>query len=315
MVNKNELYYKKIISRILHWSGLNYLITKAGRKDALIITYHKIVDHDTLFDYVAKKEFEKQMVYLSKNYNVVSLESYVKSKGRMRNAVVITVDDGYKDFYDNAYPTLKRLKLPATIFVSTKNVNTTNMFWWDKIEEVSTSKNIKMFLADQQSFGLNDIFDYLKTKDEKYREEYANKLMKDNGIMEKNRIYLSWDELREIAKNNISIGGHTVNHPFLEKLTYKQQMKEIKDNRDKLNKNLKIKVDTFGYPYGSFNEESIKILKELKFLCGCSGTSGLNKQPIDEYKLKRITISCNDDITIFKVKMTGIFEVLREIIK
>lgn len=313
MISKNQFVYKKMLSRVIYWSGLNYLLRKIGRKGALIITYHRIVEDKTLFDYVTKKEFEKQMAYLARHYNVVSLEDYAKGA---RNAVIVTVDDGYKDFYDNAYPVLKKLNIPATIFVSTKNVDTKNMFWWDKIEQAAMLTGIKQFKTEEGLVGLDRIFDYLKSKDNKYREAYVKKLVTDSRIsLGKQRIYLSWAELVQLVKSNISIGGHTANHTFLGKLSYKEQKKEIKDNIDRLNKKLQINAKTFGYPYGSYNEDSLKIMRELKLHFACTGIQGLNKNPSNEYELKRISISRDDDITIFKVKMTGVFEFLKSILK
>ena len=72
--------------------------------------------------------FAEQMSWLGKNYKVIPLqeltEGYLaKGKTPPRNVAVITFDDGYEDNYTKAFPVLRHLGLPATIFCVTKYLN------------------------------------------------------------------------------------------------------------------------------------------------------------------------------------------------
>lgn len=79
----------------------------------LILNYHSINPNHK---YSTKPEdFDKQMKYLSDNFNVIRLnEVYNKNSGFY---IVITLDDGFVDNYDYAFPVLKKYNLPATIFL------------------------------------------------------------------------------------------------------------------------------------------------------------------------------------------------------
>ena len=90
-----------------------------------VITYHSINPKTDPVMYrliVSPQAFQRQMQFLKKHhYNVISLEALgrlMQNKERFPfKTIAITFDDGYKDNYTYAYPVLKKLGLPATIFV------------------------------------------------------------------------------------------------------------------------------------------------------------------------------------------------------
>ncbi len=90
-----------------------------------ILMYHQVGEFENVTRLKANfchvKRFEKQMRFLKRwGYNVVSLTDAVKGlKGEIalpKHSVVITFDDGYENFYDFAYPILKELELPSTVY-------------------------------------------------------------------------------------------------------------------------------------------------------------------------------------------------------
>ena len=105
--------------------------------------------------YVTPKMFRFQMWYLKKSgFKVLSLSDMlaaVAAGKRTDNIVSITFDDGYRDFYLNAYPTLKRYGYPSIVYVvsdrtgmvntwDSENENITKpLMNWDMIREVSQS--------------------------------------------------------------------------------------------------------------------------------------------------------------------------------
>ena len=67
-----------------------------------------------------------------------------------------------------------------------------------------------------------------------------------------------------LIKNGHEIGCHTLNHPKLKSLNYPQQLKEIIESKIFLEKNFKIKINKFAYPFGNtkyINRDSIKIIE------------------------------------------------------
>lgn len=93
---------------------------------------------------VSTKTFQRQMSFLkSHKYNIVPLETLaamVRDKQKIPpKTIAITFDDGYKDNYTFAFPILKRYKIPATIFVITREIGRPDRLSWEEIKEMSDS--------------------------------------------------------------------------------------------------------------------------------------------------------------------------------
>jgi peptidoglycan/xylan/chitin deacetylase (PgdA/CDA1 family) len=86
----------------------------------VILTYHSISEGDSPLQ-IAPSLFVEQMEWLHINVQVTSLTEVVsaltKHKPLPERTVVLTFDDGFADFYSSAAPVLRKLKLPATLFV------------------------------------------------------------------------------------------------------------------------------------------------------------------------------------------------------
>ncbi len=129
---------------------LSFFPTLLSQKEIVILTYHSI-GSDNGFYTVRPNDFLRQMEYLSDNCVVVPLAELLEYVDKERNPeeriVSITFDDGYQDFYLNAYPFLRRHNLPATVFIATGYVggrwpfvqSHPKMLTWKQIEEISNN--------------------------------------------------------------------------------------------------------------------------------------------------------------------------------
>lgn len=118
------------------------------QQETVILTYHSVASNCDFYG-VDPDAFRQQMDYLRKNYSIFSLaeiSNLIKTKGKMpKKSVSITFDDGYHDFYINAYPYFKKYRLPATVFVATKYVgqtwpfskNNSRILLWKEIAEIA----------------------------------------------------------------------------------------------------------------------------------------------------------------------------------
>jgi peptidoglycan/xylan/chitin deacetylase (PgdA/CDA1 family) len=95
----------------------------------VILTYHSISDGRSPTQIPAAL-FAEQMEWLHHNARVAPLTDVVTTlvnhTSLPARTVVLTFDDGYRDFYSAAAPVLRRLKLPATIFLPTGFCGATN---------------------------------------------------------------------------------------------------------------------------------------------------------------------------------------------
>lgn len=86
------------------------------RQGLIILNYHSVCPGHNFS--LPPEEFAKQMEYLRDNFSVIPLKG-LDDLATTDLSVAITFDDGYEDNYLYAYPVLKHLNLPATIFVTT----------------------------------------------------------------------------------------------------------------------------------------------------------------------------------------------------
>ena len=131
---------KIVFSSIAKCSLFRALFDKYCRTNLIILCYHSISDNDWEFS-VKPKDFEKQMqILLKKKKSLIGISDAMKLKQKFDNALVITFDDGYEDVYTNAYPILKKYKIPACVFVTGGN---------DKVDRCSLGTNKNMLSISQ----------------------------------------------------------------------------------------------------------------------------------------------------------------------
>jgi peptidoglycan/xylan/chitin deacetylase (PgdA/CDA1 family) len=101
--------------------------------------------------------------------------------------------------------------------------------------------------------------------------------------------YLTVSQLQEIQQSGlVEIAAHTMTHPKLTHLTPDQQKQEIQQSKSVLENELHIKVETFAYPYGFFNDEIINETKAAGFTAAVSVIPGAYHSTQDLYTLHRI---------------------------
>lgn len=108
-----------------------------------ILVYHNLGPQSKGRLVLGAETFAQQMRYLkTEGYRVVTLADFVEwTQGRRqlpKRSVVLTFDDGYHAFRDYAYPVLKELGFPATLFVYTDYVGAgRNALSWDDLRALA----------------------------------------------------------------------------------------------------------------------------------------------------------------------------------
>jgi len=108
-----------------------------------ILVYHNLGPQSKGRLVLGADAFAEQMRYLKREgYHVVSLPEFVDwlqlKRQLPRKSVVLTFDDGYQSFREYAYPVLKKLGFPATLFVYTDYVGTgRNALSWDQLKSLA----------------------------------------------------------------------------------------------------------------------------------------------------------------------------------
>lgn len=121
--------------------GIMYQFLFNNRNEIIILMYHR-VNNDIKKELSVKKEyFQWQMNYLKrKNYSVLSMdEAYEKIKNSTIKGkhIVLSFDDGYEDYYHEAFPILLEYAFPSILYLVPGFIDSDKIFWWDEDLEKS----------------------------------------------------------------------------------------------------------------------------------------------------------------------------------
>jgi peptidoglycan/xylan/chitin deacetylase (PgdA/CDA1 family) len=122
---------------------------------------------------------------------------------------------------------------------------------------------------------------------------------------------LSWRKVRELDREGISFGSHTVSHPLLRYLDRERLEQEVSRSRSTIEQRLERRVDYFSYPY-AFPEEDRSFTRSLQELLEAAGyrscvTTSVGRVAAGErrFYLSRIPVNSMDDIPLFRAKLEG----------
>ena len=323
---KPKILFRKIYSDFFYYSGMSGAIKLLGKNKTIILGYHRILPRDSKQIefiqpgmYVTTETFEKHISYLSRHFDIIPLGS-LASTPHVQNGCIITFDDGWADNYKYAYPIIKRYGIPATVFISTNMMGSSQWPWPDrlsyyiyygssndlfeisKIIESDLGKNItgienllskdKHLVAEQFILAIKSL-DYKKIT---FVMERVDSIMLPlYKSINTNRPWLTWGEIKEMAENNVSFGSHTHNHVVLTTTSLENAEKEIIKSRDILSKELGKPVEMFSYPNGNYNNEIMQILKRNGFKIAVTTEKGTIKKIANLLALRRFMI--HDDMT------------------
>lgn len=129
-----------------------------------------------------------------------------------------------------------------------------------------------------------------------------------------NCAYMTWDELSEVQKYQITIGSHTLSHPELHRMTAAKIRDEIGTSKKMLEDALGRQIRSFSYPF-AFPEHEQKfrqclrsVLGEYGYENGVSTIIGRAGRGADKFFLPRLPINTYDDPLLFQAKLEGNYD-------
>ena len=112
-------------------------------KGTIAIMYHRFNENKYPSTNIRMDVFKKHMeIFKRKKYNFLDPNDFDKNFSEVKTTkkVLITIDDGFKSFYEHAWPYLKENKIPFILFISTEPVGKNGYMNWDEIKEIEKSE-------------------------------------------------------------------------------------------------------------------------------------------------------------------------------
>ena len=121
--------------------------------------------------------------------------------------------------------------------------------------------------------------------------------------------YLSNDDVKDISLIDKSeIGTHGYTHTRLSVLDYKKQLGELSKSKKILESLINSKIDCISYPHGSYNSDTLELVKKTGYRYAASSIKGINTIETNDYLLKRIEIISSDSIKSLSKKIKGYYD-------
>jgi peptidoglycan/xylan/chitin deacetylase (PgdA/CDA1 family) len=303
----------------------------AARDKILILTYHRF-SREAHPHKISAGEFAAHLKYLNNHNRVLPLTDVIEylqnGKTLPSNTTAITIDDGYADAYEIAFPLLKKNQMPATVYAVTGFLDGKCWLWTDlmryilahtekeniaigfendKIESVLRDDLQRLEIAGRINSRLKKIPDDLK--DKKLREIAALLAVEIPEKPVKDYAPLSWNGAREMEAENVRIESHSVSHPILTNIAADDLDFELKNSKKRLEEFLERNVEHFCYPNGSLNENVQNAVKNAGYKSATTTNYGFNVGQINRFLLNRIDAPAA--IANFAQSVSG-FEALRQ---
>ena len=299
----------------------------------IILMYHRL-SKDEDFPYEIDKElsvklsdFDKQMKFISKHYNVISLEEMVNRIKRNEKinklSFVVTFDDGYADNYLLGKSILEKYNINATIFITTDFIDTGIIPFWDKIKlflkTPSNANQVNKYLKNDEKFDfskLNGRIQFFKfcSKIIYNNDPLGSELLEiiDDYLLKNSitdGIFFDWEMIKKASKSeNFTFGCHTCGHKRFDLLGNDLITREINESKIILENKLNIPINLFSYPFGGGNSApdlSVQeILKNSGFRCALMNNIGVNKNHDNLFMLKRLAVLGDEDFVKFQNRIS-----------
>ncbi|MDO8860428.1 polysaccharide deacetylase family protein [Haliea sp. E1-2-M8] len=313
------------MSRLFHWSGLNALspLGESGQY-VRILAYHRIVDDHADFPFdedlvsASRDEFDKQLRFVKANFTVVplgELDAAIQQDKPDERLCVLTFDDGFDDFYSNAFPLLKAHDLPATLFVATDLIGSKEIIWFDWVVKMLKENQGRLLSVNNGEFHEvvakdtpRRMLDYLKAVPDHTRIETIGAIERAFGCAQPadghpGSRMMTWPMLQEMSLDGMEIGSHTCSHPLLRRLDHDSLMHELLESKRCIERNLHVECRSFAYPVGGssgFSRELMKSVADAGYLYACDYRGGVNyRHKLDRYALRRIHVERYVDYPYF----------------
>lgn len=210
-----------------------------------------------LHDEKSQEQFEQTLLWFKSRYNLVSineLREHVYEGKPLKNACMLSVDDGWRSTYEVIYPVMKKHDVPFTIFVSPQVMETGMNFWYYTLRYCN-EEEIKDILV-RRGYFTEDVKQYpaeLILKEILIDEVYdvLNEYLKLHPEIKVPRGFMNTEEVLELHRSGlVEVGAHTLIHPILKAEDGNRAQNEIATSVERLSDILGKQVISFAYPNG-----------------------------------------------------------------
>lgn len=304
------------------------VLEPAGRRgpcDLATLTYHRVDEpgarphlYPGLIS-ATPSMFEAQLIELARRANPIGmgdLRAAMRGDCRLpKRPVLVTVDDGYEDFAEHAWPRLRRLDIPVTLFVPTAYPgDPTRRFWWDRLwHALGTSprpalevEGVRHELTDENSrlAAFRRLRTLVKTTAHDRAMAMVDAWCATLELPDAPSGVLDWAAIRSLAADGVTIAAHSRTHPLLTRLDAGSLSHEIAGSRADLERELGPVPPVFAYPSGDHDDTVVAAVGSEGFEQAFTTVRGLaDLRRVDPLRLHRINVGGGTSLAALRLQL------------
>ncbi len=281
--------------------------TVPWRRGALVtLTYHRllIAGNEDLHPGLATVDpdlFSLQMDELARDWNPVTLgdvlDAAAGGPSLPSRAVLVTFDDGYRDFGEVAWPIMAARGIRPTLFVVTGHATDPNRwFWWDRLHRA---------LGRDSDTRLPRLSARVKALPHYEAMDLVNDVERESGLgPPRRRVTHDWSELRRLEAEGVDIAPHTFTHPLLHRCPPDLISGELRDSWTRISGELVRPRPAFAYPDGGFNPEVLELMGATEMEIAFTTARGGGRPGWgDPLLLPRVNVGARTDVALLRAQL------------
>ncbi len=279
-----------------------------------ILMYHRFCDEGPPRR-LSSDLFEHHLQYLVKHFHVRPLAEIVAALREERplapRTVALTVDDGYADFVEHAYPLLQKYEVPATVFVVSDFLDRNSWLWTDAIRHALDATTESRLILQAPGVRLKFDLGVSSLRERAWlavcelclraapaerawlieRLQDALQLTLPVGATPEYRA-MTWADARRLERDLIEIGSHTCTHPVLSKCSAPEIDHELRESKRVIEQQLRRPISAVAYPHGEpsdYDHRVVRAAQAAGYTCAAVAHGGPIRQDVDFFRLERLS--------------------------
>jgi peptidoglycan/xylan/chitin deacetylase (PgdA/CDA1 family) len=259
----------------------------------LVVGYHRVVSEfrpDPTVSLasmdISLPMMEAQLEWICSRYRIVSLDELGRAleagERFERPVAAVTLDDGYRDAYELAFPLLCRYGIPAAFFVVTDLVGSgrvplhDRLYYqlargfaregrvpraaWRILERLALppARRDRIARADKPYDALQAVLEAVCHDEARQLTDEMEADAPLPALIAERFRCVSWEMVRTLARAGMTIGSHTRSHTFLNHERPAAVDEELAGSRRRLEAELGRPAVHFAYPAGQFNGSAVR---------------------------------------------------------
>jgi peptidoglycan/xylan/chitin deacetylase (PgdA/CDA1 family) len=318
---------KSVLRTGLHSCGGIHVVRSLHKSALRILMYHSFP--------ADRSGLSRQCEHIRRFYQPVSMRqagaALKNGEALPKNAIAVTIDDGFRNFLLNGHPVFQAFEIPTTVFLVSDFLDRKKWLWWKEIEyafEHTSNCNLDMNTGNDRLSLLiasahdkhqqaHVMCDALKKVSNSDRLEQIGRILDALEVAIPAEIPvewepLTWEEVRCLSKENVEFGAHTKTHPILSSIRDREEIREeILGSKVRLEEELGAPVLHFCYPNGKeadIGPEALRITREGDFKTAVTSEPGMDHMgpATDRFKLKRLGVTPDYPVYYFGELLAGV---------